>query len=232
MTSKEAAPRRSRSLTRRQIVAAADRVPVAVVAADPVSAVGIETQLRRHGDLLVVDLVSITPAPAVVVVVADAVDADVAAELRRLTSSASGQLRAVVVATDLDDAAILSAVEAGAAAILRRRETDADRLADAVRKAASGQGALAPDLLGRLLEQVSRLQHHVLSPRGVLPNGFTQRELDVLRLLAEGSDTAEIAERLCYSERTVKNVIHDVTTRLQLKNRSHAVAFAVRQGLV
>jgi DNA-binding NarL/FixJ family response regulator len=232
MTSKEAAPRRSRSLTRRQIVTAADRVPVAVVAADPVSAVGIETQLRRHGDLLVVDLVSTTPAPVVVVVVADAVDADVAAELRRLTSSASGQLRAVVVATDLDDAAILSAVEAGAAAILRRRETDADRLADAVRKAASGQGELAPDLLGRLLEQVSRLQHHVLSPRGVLPNGFTQRELDVLRLLAEGSDTAEIAERLCYSERTVKNVIHDVTTRLQLKNRSHAVAFAVRQGLV
>jgi len=211
---------------------ASSRLPVAIVATDPVSKAGIETQLRRHSDLLVVDVDETAPSPSVIVVVAESVDAEVAAQLRRLTSSSTGNQRAVVVATELDDAAMLSAIEAGAQAILRRREADADRLADAVRAAATGQGALAPDLLGRLLEQVSRLQHHVLSPRGVLPNGFTQRELDVLRLLAEGSDTAEIAERLCYSERTVKNVIHDVTTRLQLKNRSHAVAFAVREGLV
>jgi DNA-binding NarL/FixJ family response regulator len=217
---------------RRQIVMASSRLPVAIVATDPVSKAGIETQLRRHSDLLVVDVDETAPSPSVIVVVAESVDAEVAAQLRRLTSSSTGNQRAVVVATELDDAAMLSAIEAGAQAILRRREADADRLADAVRAAATGQGALAPDLLGRLLEQVSRLQHHVLSPRGVLPNGFTQRELDVLRLLAEGSDTAEIAERLCYSERTVKNVIHDVTTRLQLKNRSHAVAFAVREGLV
>jgi DNA-binding NarL/FixJ family response regulator len=62
--------------------------------------------------------------------------------------------------------------------------------------------------------------------------GFSGRELDVLRLLSEGWDTAEIAEKLAYSERTVKNVIHDITTRLQLRNRSHAVAYAVRQGLI
>jgi DNA-binding NarL/FixJ family response regulator len=51
-------------------------------------------------------------------------------------------------------------------------------------------------------------------------------------LLAEGRDTAEIASRLCYSERTVKGVIHGLTTRLQLRNRSHAVAFALRNELI
>jgi DNA-binding NarL/FixJ family response regulator len=58
------------------------------------------------------------------------------------------------------------------------------------------------------------------------------REIDVLRLVADGYDTGEIATKLAYSERTVKNVLHDVTTRLQLRNRSHAVAFALREGLI
>ena len=62
--------------------------------------------------------------------------------------------------------------------------------------------------------------------------GLAEREIEVLRLVAEGLDTNEIAHRMCYSERTVKNVIHDVTTRLQLRNRSHAVAYAMRQGLI
>jgi hypothetical protein len=51
-------------------------------------------------------------------------------------------------------------------------------------------------------------------------------------LLAEGYDTAAIAETLAYSERTIKNVIHDVTSRLHLRNRSHAVAFAMRTGVI
>jgi DNA-binding CsgD family transcriptional regulator len=50
--------------------------------------------------------------------------------------------------------------------------------------------------------------------------------------VANGHDTAEIAGRLSYSQRTVKNILHDVTTRLQLRNRSHAVAYAVREGLI
>jgi len=50
--------------------------------------------------------------------------------------------------------------------------------------------------------------------------------------VADGLDTAEVANQLFYSERTVKNVIHDVTTRLNLRNRTHAVAYAVRQGLI
>lgn len=77
---------------------------------------------------------------------------------------------------------------------------------------------------------MARIQSQVLAPRGLHVNGLSEREVEVLRLVAEGNDTNEIARTLCYSERTVKNVIHDVTSRLHLRNRPHAVAFALRQG--
>jgi DNA-binding NarL/FixJ family response regulator len=99
-------------------------------------------------------------------------------------------------------------------------------------RVAAGQGEVPPDLLARLLDQVGRLQRQVLTPRGIAFSGLSERETQVLRLVADGHGTAEIAVRLCYSERTVKNVLHDITSRLQLRNRSHAVAYALREGLI
>jgi DNA-binding NarL/FixJ family response regulator len=101
-----------------------------------------------------------------------------------------------------------------------------------VESAASGDGSVPPDLLGRLLAQMGRLHRQVLAPRGLTFSGLSEREITVLKLVADGLDTAEVANQLFYSERTVKNVIHDVTTRLNLRNRTHAVAYAVRQGLI
>ena len=88
------------------------------------------------------------------------------------------------------------------------------------------------DLLAGLLGHVGRLQRQVLAPRGLRFSGLSDREVDVLRLVAEGLDTGEIARQLAFSERTIKSVLHDVTTRLQLRNRAHAVAFAVREGFI
>jgi DNA-binding NarL/FixJ family response regulator len=99
-------------------------------------------------------------------------------------------------------------------------------------RVSQGEGEIPADLLGRLLEQVGRLQRQVLAPRGLTFTGLTPRETEVLRMVADGHDTSEIARELSYSERTVKNVLHDLTTRLQLRNRSHAVAYAVREGLI
>jgi DNA-binding NarL/FixJ family response regulator len=203
------------------------RIPVFVYADDPISQAGIASQLRPRPEILVVDDID---AAAVALVVCDALDAQAANVIRAIQRN--GCPKVVLVATRLDDAGLLAAVEVGVSGLLRRQEAQPERLVTAVQAAAAGDGTVPPDLLGRLLAQVGRLQRQVLNPRGLTFSGLSERELDVLRLVADGLDTAEIAERLCYSDRTVKNIIHDVTTRLQLKNRSHAVAYALREGLI
>jgi DNA-binding NarL/FixJ family response regulator len=136
------------------------------------------------------------------------------------------------VVTRLDDAGLLLAVENGVAGLLRRSEATTRTLINTLHTVASGEGALPADLLGRFMDQVGRLQRRVLAPRGLTFSGLTEREIAVLSLLAEGHDTAEVGRRLFYSERTVKNIVHDVTSRFDLRNRTHAVAFAVREGYI
>jgi DNA-binding NarL/FixJ family response regulator len=67
---------------------------------------------------------------------------------------------------------------------------------------------------------------------GLNLGGLSAREIDVLRLAADGFDTGEIALKLSYSKRTVTNILHDVTSRFHLTNRTHAVAYAIREGLI
>lgn len=210
------------------VAVAVERVVVTVVAADPVSRAGVASQLRGSAEVWVVE--GEGRRADVAVVVDDSVSEATASTVRRL--KASDVRKVVVVVSALDDVGLFTAVEAGACGVLRRSEATPERLSGAVLSAAAGDGTLPPDLLGRLLDQVQQLQRQVLAPRGLTLTGLSVRETEVLRLVAEGWDTAEIAERLCYSERTVKNAVHDITTRLQLRNRAHAVAYAIRHGLI
>ena len=206
-----------------------DPTRVRVRATDPVSEAGVASQLRVQHDLEV--LSSDSPArPDVVVLVADRVDEPTAAGIRATRDS--GGPRVVLVVGSVDGVEVLSAVEAGVAAIVRRCEATPDRLSTAIRAAATGDGHLPPDLLGRLLQQVGDAQRKAAAPTGLTFGGLTQRELTVLRLIADGYSTSEIATRMAYSERTIKNSIHDLVSRFHLRNRTHAVAFAVRQGLI
>jgi DNA-binding NarL/FixJ family response regulator len=166
----------------------------------------------------------------VAVVVVDEIDEAAARTVRGIQRDQCPRI--VLVASSLDEAALLRAVECGASAVLRRAEASPERLSKAVELAARGEGSMAPDLLGTLLQQMSRLQRDVLAPRGLGPQGMADREIEVLRHLSEGKDTTEIAEAMAYSERTIKNIIHDVTTRLKLRNRSHAVAYAMKSGII
>ena len=191
-----------------------------VHARDPISQAGVVAQLRMRPEIRVVET---APQSAVAVMIADTVDEATTRELRAMRKD--GQPRLMLVATTV-------AAEAGVAGLLRRCDASADMLVRTIVKVASGEGEVPPDLLGRLLDQVGRLQRQVLAPRGLTFTGLTPRETEVLRLVADGLDTGEIALRMCYSERTVKNVLHDLTTRLQLRNRTHAVAYAVREGLI
>jgi len=206
-----------------------ERVPVFLYARDPILQAGLASQLRHRPEVEVVGDAQVDEA-RVAVVVADGVDEETVRVLQALQRN--GVPRLVLVASFLDGNDLVAAVEAGVSGVLRRSEATLDRLLAVVRSAAAGEGTVPPDLLGRLLDQVGRLQRQVLDPRGFTFAGLSGREVEVLRLVADGHDTKEIAAKLCYSERTVKNVLHEITTRLQLRNRSHAVAYAMREGLI
>jgi DNA-binding NarL/FixJ family response regulator len=205
-----------------------ERIKTYIHADDPISRAGVASQLRPRPEVLVLDAAEAQDA-AVSLVVADRVSEATLRAIRGLRQRGAG---VVLVVVELDDAALVSAIEAGVAALVRRAEATPDRLVSVIRSAAAGEAAVPPDLLGRLLNQIGQLQRQVLSPRGLSFAVLADREVEVLRLVADGLDTAEIATRLSYSQRTIKTVLHDVTTRLQLRNRSHAVAYALREGLI
>ena len=205
------------------------RLPVYLHTSDLISRAGIASQLKPQPGVRVVNDDELDQAK-VTVVVTETVDERTMRTLRSLRSRGYGPL--VLVASSIDDTALISAVEAGVAGLLRRSEATPERLVAVIESAAVGEGVVPPDLLGRLLHQVGQVQRTVLGPRGLAFAGLAEREIAVLRLVADGMDTSEIAVKLSYSERTVKNVLHDVTSRLHLRNRTHAVAYALRNGLI
>ena len=211
-----------------------ERISVYARATDPLSLAGVLHTLRHRPEVWLVDdddlIHGRVDEPTVALVVADTLDDEVVKILESVHNI--GRQRIVLVASHIDDGMLLAAVEAGVYSIVSRAEATPEGLVRALQTAAAGAGSLPPDLLGRLLAQVSRLQRHVLAPRGLSPTGLSNRETEVLKLVSEGMDTREIADQLGYSERTVKNVLHDITSRLQLRNRSHAVAYALREGLI
>jgi DNA-binding NarL/FixJ family response regulator len=135
--------------------------------------------------------------------------------------------RLVALATEPDETRLLEAVAAGLAGFLVRVELTPEQLLDTLRLVASGNGPLPPDLLARLLARLAGEE------QGGAPAGrLARRELEVLRLLAEGATTRDIAGQLCYSERTVKNIVHDALTKMNCRTRTQAVALATRQGFI
>ncbi|MYR02898.1 DNA-binding response regulator [Streptomyces griseofuscus] len=206
-----------------------DRVTVAVYAQDLVLHIGIIQQLRQRPELELLPDGEADGAQISLVVV-DTVDDEVTALLQRLQRNTA--TRTGLVVGTFESAALQRVIESGVGAVLRRSEADQDRLLHLVLALAKGEGVLPGDLLGKLLSHVGSLQRSALDPRGLSLSTLTAREADMLRLVAEGLDTSEIAEKTSYSERTVKNVLHEVTTRLQLRNRAHAVGYALRNGLI
>lgn len=138
----------------------------------------------------------------------------------------------IVCASRPGEDGILSAIEAGAVGVLDKATLTPETLAGGVRAAVSGAGVVAPELLGTLLNGLTRFSREVLEPRGMTLSRLTRREQQVLSMIADGHPTREVAGKLCYSERTVKNVLHDIVTKLNARSRSQAVAFAVREGLI
>ena len=206
-----------------------EQVKVALQAMDPVSHAGLAALLQFRTDIVVVRSSQRNDAD-VLVAAAERLTPDVVAGLRRAGADVGAPI--VLVCHEIAEAELMTAVECRIVGILPRSAVTSERLAHSVRAAAVGGGVMPPNLVGELLKQVERMQRDVLAPNGLNASGLTPREIDVLRLMADGFDTNEIAGKLCYSERTVKNVIYGVTHRLKLRNRSHAVAYALRAGMI
>ncbi|QES44377.1 helix-turn-helix transcriptional regulator [Streptomyces venezuelae] len=224
------------------------RISVAVHATDPLSRAGVISHLRHEPTVELVDRATDGSSPAppgtptaaaqerVAVMLVDRLDDPAGSELRRLARST--EQRVVLIASELREPELLAVVEYGVRAILWRHQATPQKLLRAVHSAARGEGELPPDLINRLMTQLGRLRLSALdgtpSAAGALvPTlGMAPREVDVVRLIAEGLDTKQISEKLAYSERTVKNVLHALMTRLQLQNRAHAVAYALREGYI
>jgi DNA-binding NarL/FixJ family response regulator len=140
-----------------------------------------------------------------------------------------GGVRVIACTSDCDEDSVVGAVEAGAVGYLRKDTLTQDVLQAAIQAAEGGAAIVAPDLLGAMLRAKP------VDGDGAVrfaAQRLTDREQRVLALIAEGHPTREVAQQLCYSERTVKNVLHDVVTKLNVRSRSQAVAHAVRDGLI
>jgi DNA-binding NarL/FixJ family response regulator len=209
-----------------------ETIRVAVHASDAIMMAGISDYLRRRPEVSTVAMTNGTPPAGtdVIVFAIEHLGPDSLGLMRRWNALSPAPI--VLVTGDLNDTDPLTIVECQVMAVLPRLNANGERLVSAIMAVAEGGVIMPPDLLGKLFKRIDRLQREVLSPHGLNPSGLTPREVDVLRLMSDGLDTNDIAEQLSYSERAVKKIIYALTTKLNLRNRAHAVAYALRAGII
>ncbi|MFJ3641309.1 LuxR C-terminal-related transcriptional regulator [Streptomyces sp. NPDC090108] len=134
----------------------------------------------------------------------------------------------LIVCDTVTRTGLMLAVRAGAV-VLRAADLGEESLAAAVRRAGHPHQSIPYPVLSRLLTGGPR---HPREPSAEEGPALTARQTSVLRLMADGHHNADIARLLSCSEHTVKNVIYEVMSRLNARNRAHAVAHAVRHGLI
>jgi DNA-binding NarL/FixJ family response regulator len=207
-------------------------VTVAVLASEPLVAQGAAACLRACP--------GITPVPpdqldraSVVLVIAGQVGEETLALIQHAAELAPDrEMRFVLVCDAIREWQLLQTLSSGIVSVVPRQGTDYQQIARTLVNARDGRVELPEDAPGWLAERIRVIKRDVLDPHGLTAAGLYTREVDVLRLLAEGLDTMEVAQRLNYSERTVRNIIHGVLSRMKLRNRAHAVAYALRSGVL
>jgi len=127
----------------------------------------------------------------------------------------------IALTSVLEDATVVAAVRAGAIGYLLK-DTQADELCGAIHAAAAGQVRLAPQAAARLMNEVRTPEN---------PDMLTEREIEVLRLLAQGQANKEIARSLHIAEKTVKTHVSNILAKLGLQSRTQAALYALRVGI-
>ncbi|KAA6222940.1 DNA-binding response regulator [Streptomyces albofaciens JCM 4342] len=150
---------------------------------------------------------------------------------RRLTEAAGSTVKVLVLTTfDLDEY-VYEALRAGASGFLLK-DASAAELAQAVRVVAAGDALLAPNITKRLIAEFSRMTAAPRPPLKDRAGDLTERETEVLCLIAQGLSNAEIADRLVVAEQTVKSHVSRILVKLGVRDRTQAAVFAYETGLV
>lgn len=207
-------------------------VTVAVASYHPPMVAELLPALTATSDLRFLPAVHSNTADVLLVLTTDVTDA-VLDGIQRTASIADNPSRCTVLISDpLRERHLSRALAAGVVSMLPRRQANARAVHRAILASHEGRPLLPDSVVRWLVDDFRALREKMLDPLSTQPGGFTEREIEVLRLLAEGESNAEIAERMNYSQRTIKKIVQDLLVRLNLKNRSHAVSYAMRIGAI
>ncbi len=147
---------------------------------------------------------------------------------RRLTDAAP-LVRVLVLTISAEDADVTNAVVAGASGYLLKDSSVQDLVAG-IRAAAAGEALVSPYIAAKLLKRI-RSQSVSLDAAETIRSELSDREIEVLKLIAIGKDNADIAQELFISPKTVKNHISNILVKLQIENRIQAAVYAIRSGM-
>ena len=200
---------------------------------------GLHTLLSLHEDLQVVGeagngLEALAAAdalrPDVVLMDLRMPVLDGVAATRRLLA-AHPTARVIVVTTFDDDELVFDGLRAGAVGYLLK-DVSSDKLVEAIRAAARGESFLQPSIAAKVLAEFNRLERASPPPRPALAEPLSERELEILRLLAAGDSNKEIAAALYIAEGTVKNHVTNILGKLDARDRTQAALRARELGLI
>jgi DNA-binding NarL/FixJ family response regulator len=148
-------------------------------------------------------------------------------EATRQVKRVSPRTQVVVLTSYHEDEHIFPAIRAGALSYVLK-EISPRELTDVVRKAAHGEAVLHPRVAARVIQELQGIRSDDVNPFTEL----SDREMEVLRLIADGMSNAEMAEKLFLSEKTVKGHVSNILSKLHLQDRTQAAVFAWREGIV
>jgi DNA-binding NarL/FixJ family response regulator len=189
-------------------------------------------RLRADPDILLLDGAA-RPDADIVLVLASVADEELPALLSMLSAQAVNPAqRTVLVSEPLRERHVALAFGAGVVSILPRREATDSLIARTVVSSARGHAVLPSTLTRWLVDEARMLTQTMVHARGLQTGGLTEREVAVFRLLADGHETASIADKLSYSERTIKQVVQNAIRRFGFRNRVQVVAYAMRIGAI
>ena len=200
------------------------------MASEPLVALGVAAYLRTFPGIRPVPPDRLAGASVVLVIEGHVCEKTLSLMEHAAELVSDREMRFVLVCDGIREPQLLRALSLGMVSVLPRQEADYERIAHALVNASDRRVELPRYAHEWLEERIRSIQRDVLAPHGLTAAGLYTREVEVLRLLAEGMGIIEIAQRLNYSERTVRNIIHGVLSRMKLRNRVHAVAYALRNG--